>query len=222
MGSEFWAAIWGAIVGSALAGVISYLLQRQAFNAEEQRRLAERKEILQTLARALLYKLIRVYSNLYHLKEHLEESIARDRAAQSWTMVTPIANLPDAVFFSPEEMSVVLQLKDDNLFNQLLNLDTIHNSTLAAFATYAKQRQEMLSGIPAEIHGRMGTTAFSDEEFKVLRPKMAELDHLIEDIRLRCLKDVKESAEILKTLQAALQKHLTISHRLEFISVTEQ
>ena len=60
-GNEFWSAVAGAIVASIATGLISYILQRQAFSAEQKQREDERTENRRALGHALMFKMIKIH-----------------------------------------------------------------------------------------------------------------------------------------------------------------
>ena len=128
--TEFWSAIFGAVVG----GSIAYMIQLKALREGRKQRDEEHKRLQQALGNALLFKMIRVHSNFYDVHKYIEgcfaEAARREHKGEPWQFVTPLANPPDPVYFSSEEMGMVLGLKNDDVFNLVLQMDVIHNSLI--------------------------------------------------------------------------------------------
>lgn len=126
-GGEFWAAIAGAIVG----GLIALVIQLVALWAAKAERKEDHNERRRALGYALLFKMIQIYSNLRQLRDHLAGAYERgleDGLEEPWQFVMPIVNVPDRVEFSTDEMSMLLSLGNDDVFNDLASLDQVHNS----------------------------------------------------------------------------------------------
>jgi hypothetical protein len=145
MGNEFWAAVGGAIVGGIIAFVIQLVVLRAAARQRE-KEAAERKK---ALGFSLFVKMMKIHSHLHLLHEHLEEPFERDKEGgggrEPWQIVLPLANNPMHVHFSSDEMAMLLSLKNDDLFNDVISMDEIHNSTIDLFDTFKEKRFALLS-----------------------------------------------------------------------------
>ena len=139
-----------------------------------------------------------------------------DPELEPWQIVRAIANLPDHIQFSPEEMSLALSLKEDDLFNSLLSIDAIHNSLIDIFAVHRNLRESLTSKLPATMEGSVADSVLSPVEMQLLRPEMIKINLLVQDMRSRSEVDYKESIEILRNLHAATTKKLGMTYKLEF------
>lgn len=135
---------------------------------------------------------------------------------EPWQIVRALANLPDHIQFSPEEMSLALSFNEDNLFNGLLSIDAIHNSLIDIFAVHRNLRESLTSKLPATMEGSVADSALSPAEMQLLRPEMIKINLLIQDMRTRSEVDYKESMEILRNLHAAATKKLGMTYELKF------
>lgn len=213
-GSEFWSAIVGAVVGGAIAfGVQMYALQKAKIERQEERSLVK-----QAQAHSLLFKMIKILSTFQNLQSHFDQSFAKLEArgpdAEPWQVVQPIANLPDRVDFLAEEMAMLLSLKDDDLFNSLLSLDVRHNSTVAALATLNLQRQALTDILPAQMVGNVGNINLTQEQARVVRPKMIEVNTLIEALRAQVAEGRRDSAAVMENLNTLLRNRLSLTYSL--------
>lgn len=209
-GTEFWAAIAGAVVG----GVIALGLQLIAIWAGRRDREADRKEVQKALALSAFFKTMKIASNLFQFHLHMEEAFAAvDRKVHSepWTFVLPIANLPDAVHYTTDEQALVLSFDKVELSDKLMSLDAVHNGLVRVFETYAIMRKSFLDGLPAEMsEGNVGKSTFDKEQMKVLRPKMVEMNMLGQAMRDNAKFDYEESRGVLETLQSAVKEKMKI------------
>ncbi len=213
MDSEFWAAVVGASVGSISGGMIAWLLQL----GQDRRQTSERN---QALARSLIFKLIRIYSDLRGFKNHVdasEENAKRDELAIGWQSFRAIGNLPDKISFSPEEMSYLLSLKNYPLFDKVLSLDVIHASTLRIFELHKERRMALTDMLSATMSGTVGTSELTDEQKAFFDPKAAELDLLVSDIKQRVEQDAREASEALKRTNEAIIPTLGKKIEIEFL-----
>lgn len=117
---------------------------------------------------------------------------------------------------------MLLSLKDDALFNKLVSLDAIHNSSIDAFLTFSKKRAALTEMLPgAQMEGFTGTTALSRDQMLLLRPKMVEVNGLIEVLREQARRDYLKSAEVLEKLNSTLKTKLGLAYKLEMTAQSD-
>lgn len=216
MGTEFWAAIVGASVG----GVIAFAIQLIVLIAAAKQRRKENDERTQALGYSLLFKMIKIHSNVHGFGRHLEESFADavegGTEREPWQIYRPLANAPSPVHFSTDEMAMLLSLKDDDLFNELFSQDSVHNGTLEIFQTLDSRRQALTDGLPATMEGATGETVLTQEQLLVVGPKMVEVNLLIESAREWCKKEEKISRKLLIRLHSTLKDKVGLTNKLSF------
>ena len=215
LGNEFWAAIGGAVVGGAITAIMQLLELRAAAKQRQE----DRTDVRNAQGRALLFKMMRIYSNLRQLHNYIEESVQeaakRGYKGEIWTILRPLANLPDKMFFSADEMSLILSIKDLGLFNSLLSMDVVHNSTIDLFGTVSELGHGLRASLPAYMSGDVGSIALTEEQQMKFRPRMVELNLLIEAVRERSKKDAVEAFEVLEKLQSVLNARLGFGVQLD-------
>jgi hypothetical protein len=213
MSTEFLAAISGAIVGGLIAFAIQLIVLRQARKQRDE----ETRERQQAIGQALLIKMIKIHSTLFGMHRQLEDFFenASNPKLEPWEFVLPLANLPQFVSFSTDEMSLFLSLKNNGLFNSILHMDEIHNTTIDSFRTYRELRASLTSSLAAEMEGIVGTTNFTKPQYDFFRPKMVEINQLAIDLRERCNIDQQESWEVLEALNSALRNAIGLKYKLE-------
>jgi hypothetical protein len=200
MPPEFWAAVAGAIVGALAGGGVTWALQTM----QDWRHRRERDR---ALARSLIFKLMRIHSDLHGFNKHVDECATTAQAhglPQGWQSLRAIGNLPARISFSPEEMSYLLSLKKFELFNKVASLDVVHSSTIGIFEMYAARRMELTDMLPASsMQGAIGTTTMTPAQFAAFIPRATELDLLATDIKARVKEDSEESRQALVAVNAA-------------------
>lgn len=211
MSSEFWAACAGAIVGAIAGGGITWALQF----LQNRREMQDRNR---GLAHSIIFKLIKIHSDLHGFKKHVDECTANATThslRDGWQSLRAIANLPSRLSFTPEEMSYLLSLKNFELFNKVLSLDVVHSSTIGLFELYAERRKALMDMLPASMRGTIGTATMNDAQFAVFAPRAVELELLTSDIKARVEQDSKESREALAEANAAVAATLGRPLKLE-------
>ncbi|MET4173839.1 hypothetical protein ABIB99_004939 [Bradyrhizobium sp. LA6.1] len=212
-------AIGGSLTGAVVGGTINYFLQRASRAEAKKQRDDDRLEVRRALAYSLLFKLIRVVSDLENLRKAVAESVEHATASglkgALWQMVLPVANLPDAVDFSADEMALVLSL-DDQTFNQIAALDKLHESTIAIFCSYGQQREALVQKFGASMQGSIGTTQLTKEDAEWLAPRAHMLNDLVVAMKQRTEVDAVEARDGLTSVHSLFVKELGIKKRLEF------
>ncbi len=214
MSDNFWSAIAGAVVG----GLIAFGIQLITLRAAATQRKEEAAERRSGIAHSLLFKMVKIHSNLSGYKGHIAES--KDRAKKEghdgdlWQFVLPIANPPEKVHFTPDEMALLLSLKNDDLFNVMMSMDAVHNSSIDAFNSFSASRRQLTAMLPASMEGDVGTTVLSGDDALFVKPKIAELNSLLEQIVGRCDNDEKEALRALLRLGGELSEKLGVNYRL--------
>ncbi len=199
---NLWTALIGAVVGSVVGGIISYVLARQASNEERARADAAILEQKKAIALRVSAKISKIASSLGALHTQTEQQIAQaERAglktARLSAKMLPMIGNETRIYFDPDELSLFLSMNDNELLSQLMVLDERHNSLISAFEAYATKRAELTATFPAMMNGQIGTTEMDERTWRMVEPRMVELDMLAEQIRQRAKEDLEEVTAIL-------------------------
>jgi hypothetical protein len=218
IGSEFWSAIAGAIVG----GVIAYLVQVKALREGRRAREADQSRVRLALANSLLFKVLQIHSNVSGIRDHFEKCFARAAsgpAAQPWEIVLPLANFPDRVNFSSDEMGMLLSLKDDDTFNLVLSMDVKHNSLIDTIKVLSVERRALTERLtPEDVQDTMLSGKLNAEQERALWPRMIEVNGLIESARAMANDDFDQSRDALNRVHEVLRDKLGIPYSLQLRS----
>lgn len=219
MSNEFWAAIVGAVTGAVVGGIISFCIQLRVLQAAATQRAKEAEECKKALAHSLSFKMIRIYSHLHDFHAYLEEQHAKAQSdpnkSEPWQFVLPLANLPEGIRFSPDEMAMLLSLENMDLFNDIISMDDIHNSTVDLFKTFRELRSNLTSQLPTELEGTEGTIFLTREQLSFLQPKMVEINELATLMKKRCELDAREAGSLLTRLVQHLNDKLKLNLKIQ-------
>ena len=218
--TEFWSAIVGAIVGAVVGGSIAYMVQVRVLREAREQRNEDHKRLQQALGHAMLFKMVRIHANFYHIHRHFEDCFAeatrRGIMGEPWQFVRPIANPSEPIHFSSDEMGMLLALKNDDIFNLVLSMDVIHNSLSQTVKVLNTERIALTERLKTdEAEGAVLTSMLNQDQVLALRPRMIDVNSLIEQIRADAKRDFEESDEALNGLQKFLRDKLGLAYKLE-------
>jgi uncharacterized protein (UPF0335 family) len=219
--STAWAVfsvIGGSLIGAAISAGMTFFTLRKNIAAAKADRDEDRMELRKARGYALLFKMIRLTSDLHTLGKAIKECMAEAKAAgfdgTPWQVVRPIVPLPDPVKFAPEEMALVLSI-DSGLFNEMGALDELHKSTVALIKMYNTERVKIMERFGAKMEGSVGTTGLTEQEKNWLEPRAFQLNQLVGLMLQRTEEDGKEAWSALEKLHAMLEKSFDLKHKLE-------
>jgi len=181
----------------------------------------DRKRADQALGNALQFKTIKIHSNIIgfprHIEECFEEAITRDPNAEPWQLMLPLANLPETINFSADEMGMLLSLKHDDIFNAVVDMDIVHNSLVEAVRVMNAERRALTEKLQADrVNNRVVSGSLDPQQALAIRPRMIEVNSLIEGIRGSAARNNAQSRSALRQLNELLRKELGLTFRLHF------
>jgi hypothetical protein len=214
-----WSSAGGVLFGAAISGTASYLLQRTSFAEARRQKEKDRFETRKAQAYSLYFKLLRIQSNLALLQKALKPEQRQMTGSEGdlggdWQVTLPLANMPDRVKFTSDEMALLLSLSTMQ-FNELGPFDDVHNSVIDLFETYRSMRVETMSSMSAIMKGNLGTTTSTKEEHDKLAPKVAQLNMLLASMKERTDGDAKEAWHHLKRTHALFVKEFNFHSKLQ-------
>jgi hypothetical protein len=217
--TEFWSAIIGAVVG----GLMVLAAQMLALWADRKQRREDYKRAQQALAASLLFKMMRIHANYggvhQYIEECFEEAAKKGMHDEPWRFLLPLASLPTPIDFSSDEMSMLLQQRDDAVFNSMLEVDVLYNHFVGALALLQKWKAALFERIPPDqVSGDTGQVLLPPKEYAALRPRMIEVNALVEQLRVDARDGVKASEELLDRLQKLLRKRLDLPFKVGPVS----
>lgn len=202
-GSEFWSAITGAVVG----GLIAFWIQNKTLVEARNERSSERLQAEKALAYSLLFKVIKIYNNLEHIRRHVDkQQTLHGEATRPSGYLLALANLPSAIEFSADEMSMLLSIENDDIFNSILSLDSIHNSIMPVWELYAALREKVkMSSQTIQFDPVVGRSEIEVENDSPLAVAIFEADQMAIELARRAYVDATEAKQVLEKLIACFR-----------------
>lgn len=111
---------------------------------------------------------------------------------------------------------MLLSLKDMQLFNMVMELDAVHNGLLDAARIMSAERRALAERLEADqADGDTLRGVMDRKTYFRLKPKMIEVDSLIEAVRADAKKSVEESYVAMNALHPVLKAKLDVSLKFE-------
>ncbi len=206
--------IWGfvgTLFGAVVGGVISWVLQRQAFKDQTARQQQHDMDHDRQLATAMCLKAFDMLNQLAMIEKHVVSELKKmptPDAPHPWRFVLPLANVLHPVNFSADELSLLLRLKENDLLNRAALSCRAHNTQLSAIQTYSTQRMNMSADMPSTVTGNHGVAIFTHRQMQKFGPRWAELNSLIIYVRDGVTKDRKDMDTLLLDLAKAMNERI--------------
>lgn len=214
LSGEAWAGLLGGLGGAIVGGLISWLLQLQARASDRAAQAENRRERQTAMAHAIIYKLMAIASHYAVYTRKFEADWAEHGAeAEPWQFVLGSAHEPDPIHFTTDEMTLLVELGMEEVFNSLLTLAEAHNQMGCVSGLYARKREELRRSLPpaAFVDGRLVTKA---DTVLAARPLMIELNTLATSMRDFASRDARESVATLEAAHAGFADKLGIKWKL--------
>lgn len=189
--SEFVSAILGAVVGAGFSGVISWLLQRDAFKEDRKARAAEKKAHDRALLLQTLYACLRAASDLYKFAESARDAAARLQKLEqpnvtglsaSWAAVVPLVNIPEPVHIDPAAVTVLVDHRQANLAMKVLDAQAIHRASLNLWEAFGDSKRRFGEKVSVKSKNGITYSAFSQADVERLYPHLKEMSDMADGI----------------------------------------
>jgi len=217
--SNFYSTVIGAIIGAAISGYISYLIQRRNIEHARAERERSKNEKDIALANAISLKMMRIYSNIYDFHFSIETLISKSGSKipdNPCLIIKPFAGSPQHISFSYEEMALVISFKNEELVKLIQSIDTIHNHLIDMLDEYKKNREHMFNSFPLDFFGPQGQLRIPMDWADYYTPRLSSLNENIWHIRNQLFTDFDESKKILELNQIEINNNLNLKTIIAF------
>ncbi|BAV45733.1 hypothetical protein MesoLj113a_41810 [Mesorhizobium sp. 113-1-2] len=207
------AGFGGAVIGSVLSALVSFILAKQA-SAETllrdfEARLAEQKSyVLRLMVKASV-----VLSDLVAIRKAIDESLsnANDRnltAEPLWKRVLPIVGSYQTFDIDAAELSPLIAAKDNALMQASVTLFMQHRNLIEAVRVYADLRGRVKEIVVHHFGSSEGvlTSGLTQEQMSKLMPLEIELESLIKTIRAMLTDLIPLAEKVTFEIGPAMQK----------------
>ncbi len=213
------------LLGALAGAYAAYLWGVKATRAAK--RESDRERDVQ-LSFAVVHKLNKVYGAQKAIRQQIERGRARldAKAAKPGAgpiegehqvvnrghvnlEVRPLANLPERVVFTPDEVAAAGRVGGQAALHHLMILDDRHNASIELLGLYRERKAAIQPkmGDGVAFDGAYVGYAWTLEEYQALQPFLHELDELIATMHENAVADEASAFEALKmVLQGKVNK----------------
>ncbi len=209
--TEFWAAITGALVG----GLFALFAQWLAIRTERKQREDDRFRTQQALAMSLLLKVRDMHGNYVESRRSIEEQFSEAEQMgmvdEPWRFFKPFSSNLTHFHFTPDEKATLLELKNDKLLNETLLLEPRHFHYVESLRTLNRLIFELHDkALPVYVEGDQGRVELPHDEFMKLKPRMLQVDSLIDALRAEASEDADVFGRLMEELSKAYKDKLRL------------
>lgn len=221
--SEVWTTILGATIGAIVSAIVSYLIHRKTLKENRQLREEEQRLNNQVLANSMTIKMMQIHGNVLQICNHfnnIDYSLMRKNVSfkEDWMVVVPFTTFPGSVFFTSAELSLLLSLKNNEVFNAILNLDQFHESLIENVKLYAKEREILYSNFkPHHFEDHVGSISLSKQELIEYMPSMITVKTVLSQLQERSKEGRVKMETALVDLHKLLKKELGLEYSLQTV-----
>lgn len=217
----------GAVIGSVIAGAISYLVQRSAVKAARQERGNAKRETDLAVAFNTMAKIIKMFSVFRAMRGLIAEAVARleepgFNSQRPWESLQPMATLPTEVAFTSEEVAFLLSTKVNAVMLKALELADVYNDLLQMFRLYSNKRTAFMSALPlVVVNGRIEGAPMDQETALRMSSLTVPLAQLFTAIVNRIGPDYQQAETVFDLLRAhCIQRFGKDFPKLEIVETT--
>lgn len=209
------AGFGGAVLGSGMSAVVSFILAKQT-SAETLRRDSEvRRAEQKSYVLRLMVKSSMVLSDVVAIQKTIDQSLsnANDRNLTGeplWKRVLPMIGSHQTFDIDPAELSPLIAAKDNDLMQASVTLFMQHHNLIEAIKVYAEKRDKVKNIVTTHFEEDRGviTSGLTQAQASALLPLEVELESIITQIRSMLL-DLNHIAEkVTYGLGPAMRKYL--------------
>lgn len=214
--TEAMSGILGAILGGAATIVGQWVTIRSSRNTEREKRKSQDIAV----ASSLLFKCLVIYSNIKLINDFLKnpsQGIATGLSsdAKFWEKLVPIANPPEKIFFTSEEMSLLLQYKMNDTFNNMMRFDDRHNGLITSLLILFSEKEKIVAAIQNITHdGSLMSSMLSVKDMANITPGIVKIESLSGHMMIDADGQEEEFRTILITLHSELVNKIGISYKM--------
>jgi len=213
--TEFWASLFGALVGGSIALCIQLLVFWQAGRERKQRALEEQEAV----AYMLFEKLRVIDTGLQGFHQHAlaaRSKLEEMPGAESWNALLPLGNFPPPVELTSLEIAMLIRHGDWRLYDKITTIVAVYGADRDAFVTYSDYRHSLSCQLPSVIEGTRGLVELTREEYMKVAPQMASARTLADAIMQSSARHAQEARDAALAFNAALKKLVGRSFAMQF------
>lgn len=206
-----------ALLGAGIGGATGFFLQRSQFRNQRRILDRDREDLEETLGLGVLFKLNRVHTTIFRVREQLEQGVAAAAAEghsdRRWAYTREFATDPPRVEVTIDDLVFVKRLGDVDAMNGFMDLQEINNTyvdTTRVFGELKKKLSEKMIAMatPVKTEGDRVGSDFTEQQIRILEPEMARLNKLLADLDESVNRDGPEILTAFRRIQQLIKEKL--------------
>lgn len=207
--------LWIGIIGALIGGFLTLYTQWRQIKYNEAQSRQQKKDTDLSKLKSVVSKILKIYSNLHSINFEIQKKVKnseyiKHNSPQHWQWIRPPFPIPQCIYFNADELSPLIDKKFLKIFNELSNIDNIHNFYIKLIENYTKLRSEIQSEqtiIGAEIiNGDLKTESIiQKDKYLQLTPKITEANMMIDELISSISNDIGEIKLLLNEIGKILK-----------------
>lgn len=183
--TDFEAQVYATIIGGGIAAAVSFILAWQSNRAVSKRDKEERRQNHKSALLKLQMRASILASDVTNTMRTIDDMMrAANRAGRTgWpkhARITSIVGSYDKISFPVDELEPLVEAKEFELVNDLIEISMRHQAFMEAISTYSRMRLELKNKVTiASTDGNVLGAMLDDHELRQLQPYLIELETLI-------------------------------------------
>ncbi|BEV45981.1 hypothetical protein [Afipia carboxidovorans] len=176
----------GTVVGGAISATVAFLLAKQNNRTIEARDAKQRKQLQKSALLKLQMRASILASDVASTMRAIDQMLneANEAGRSGWpkhARIKPIVGNHEKVSFPIEEMEPLIEAKEFDIVQDLVELSMRHEAFVQAISTYSNLRLDLKNKVTiTSVEGSVFGASLNDHELKQLKPYLVELEALIE------------------------------------------
>lgn len=216
--------VWTTLLGGVVAGGIALYGQRMVLKENRKLLNDQRSETRLYLGQSILIKMIKIHGVARSMDSHFNDPQSLDFKKNglnfAWQAIEPLVGLPSNISFKSAELSMILNLKDDDVFNSIVTIDEALRTIVNLTYMYEKEREVLLSNLEKTVVGfreNVGSSRLTPEQLLALKPKIAIVNSVLSQLQKYSKKIHTDSDKALHSLHSLLKEKIGLKSKLESI-----
>ena len=216
--------VWTTLLGGIVAGGIALYGQRMVLRENRKLLDDQRSETRLYLGQSILIKIIKIHGIARSMDVHFNDPQSRNLKKSglnfAWQSIEPLVGLPSDISFKSAELSMILNLKDYDVFNSIVNIDEALRTIVNLTHMYEKEREVLLGSMEETIvrfGGNVASHELTPEQLLTLKPKIAIVNSILSQLQEFSKKIHADSEKALHSLHGLLKEKIGLESKLESI-----
>jgi len=213
-----------ALLGAGIGGATGMTLQKNQFRNQQRQLDDDRADAEEALGLSILFKLNRVHTTIFRVRELLDSGMARasldGHPERRWAYTLEyVSDLP-RIDVTIDDLVFVKRLHDLKAMDGFMDLQELNNVYVDTSRMFGELKKALSAkmiamGPPVEVIGDRVASNFTEAQMRTLEPEMARLNKLLGDLEERARRDGPTVHALFHRIQGLVKMKLG-SRAMEF------